>query len=184
MSKVIDLKKTQDSLVQYLGEMKNLIQNAEILSSFSTEIINASQIKDETHVRQFAEKLPKSGCHIYWIDVDLPNELVKQFNAEPIKADYKRARDNKNTDSKFVYVGSCTKTKLSSRFIQHCGWGNDQTYSLQLRKWLTDEKLTFTFNYVAIEDGLVAQYLEDQLHRDLKPLFGKSGGNNKIVALK
>ncbi|GAB4012442.1 hypothetical protein GCM10028808_28560 [Spirosoma migulaei] len=181
MDKLIDLKKTQDSLIKHLEGVIIRVENTKVPLSFNAYSITTSEIKDESSVRQLAEKFPKSGIHIYWIAVDQPGQLLKQFKEITGKTTYKCARDNKSTDSEFIYVGSCTKTKLGHRFRQHCGWDNDQTYSLQLKKWLTDDQLIFTFTYAEIDDSFVAQQLEDQLHRDLKPLFGKSGGNNKIA---
>ena len=184
MNEMIDLRKTKNNLVHHLQEMIEQIQNAEIQSLTIEENITTFQIKNESFVRQFAEKLPKTGSHIYWFNVDKPNELVKQFNEKSIDSKYKVARDNKNAESEYVYVGSCTKIKLGDRFKQHCGYGHHSTYSLQLSKWIGDDELTFTFAYVEMPDALIAQQLEDQLHRELKPIFGKSGGNNKIKAAK
>ena len=181
---MIDLKKTQSDLLQHLEDVAESVQHIEMPVVFNPEVVTTLQIKDKSFIEQLAARFPKEGSHIYWIEVDEPNLLIKQFKDRSSDFTYKSARDNKNADSNYVYVGSCTTTKLGNRFKQHCGWGNDQTYSLQLRKWISDDKLTFTFSYVEITNGLVAQYIEDQLHRELKPLFGKPGGNNKIKSLK
>jgi hypothetical protein len=164
-----------------MQEAVKRIQDIEIPASFNTDTITSSQVKDESFVRQFAEKLPESGSHIYWIEVDRPSELVNKFNAKPNNTDFRYSRDNKNINSKYVYVGSFTTTKLGNRFKQHCGWKDPKTYSLQLSKWIGDDQLIFTVVYIELEDSLVGQQLEDQLHRELKPLFGKPGGNNKIT---
>lgn len=181
---MIDLEKKKRDLVQYLEETITQIQNSEIQSLVNDNTINAAQLKDENFVRQFAEKLPKMGSHIYWFNVDKPVELVKQFKEKLIDRKYKVARDNKNEKSEYVYVGSCTKMKLGDRFKQHCGYGHHSTYALQLSKWIEDSELIFTFSYVEIPNAVVAQQIEDQLHRQLSPLFGKLGGNNKVSAVK
>ncbi|GAB4040301.1 hypothetical protein [Spirosoma gilvum] len=181
---MIDFNITKQNLLTHLKETQEQIQNAVMPSQIESKYVTTSQIKNEEYIRQFAKKLPTSEHHIYWFEVDNSELLISQFGNKGEKVDYKCPRDNKGTDSKYVYVGSCTKTKLSSRFLQHCGWGNDQTYSLQLKKWLDENELTFTFSYVQIKNQLIIQYFEDQLHKDLNPLFGKSGGNNKTATKK
>ncbi|GAB3808798.1 hypothetical protein GCM10028819_48610 [Spirosoma humi] len=180
---MIDFKKVQSRLIENLEVAAESIRKEEILDCPKSYQLTASQIKDKQDVQQLANELPKVGNYIYWLEVNLPDVLKNQLDwtkKNSSESKYKFARVNRGSASTYVYVGSCTKTKLSNRFKQHCGWGNDQTYSLQLSKWIGDADLSFTFSYIKIENDLVVQYIEDQLHRDLKPLFGKSGGNNKI----
>jgi hypothetical protein len=141
----------------------------------------AAQVRDERDVKDIASHLPEKGNHIYWFEVSNPEPLLRAFGKRDLSINYKIVRDNKGVDSKCVYVGSCTKTKLKDRFKQHCGWGNIHTYSLQLKHWLDDADLKVTFSYVKLADATVTTQLEDQLHIEMKPLFGKSGANNKIT---
>lgn len=176
---MIDLDEVKERLLQQLEATIEIIKATEISTSVDCYTMTAADIKNQDFVEQRASKMPATGNHIYWIEVDKPEELVEQFKNKQIVDDFKFARDNKSTDSEYVYVGSCTTTKLGNRFKQHCGYGHPKTYSLQLSKWLSDSELTFTFCYFEVENKDLVQYIEDQLHSELKPLFGKSGGNNR-----
>ncbi|GAB3887840.1 hypothetical protein [Spirosoma agri] len=180
---MIDLKEIQHNLLRHLEEITASLRNAELPTTCKTHTINGSQIRESTSVEQLSQQLPKKGNHIYWIEVSRPDILLTQFKEKPSAVSYKCARDNQSADSQYVYVGSCTKTKLGNRFKQHFGWGNDQTYALHLAKWISNDDLIFTFSYVEIENDLLVQYLEDQMHKELKPMFGKPGGNNKVKGL-
>ncbi|GAB3571232.1 hypothetical protein GCM10027578_29120 [Spirosoma luteolum] len=159
------------------------VRSAELPINAKTFSLTSAQIKDKESVKNLARELMGEGSHIYWFEVDKPKELVERFNAQRSEkpAAYKMARDNKGTDSRFIYVGSCTRTKLGERFKQHCGFGNAHTYSLQLARWIDDSDLTITFSHIKLDDKDLVSLLEEQLHRELKPLFGKPGANNKLT---
>ncbi|WP_020603482.1 GIY-YIG nuclease family protein [Spirosoma spitsbergense] len=177
---MIDLRGVKARLLQQLEATTESIRATEMPASVDCCAMTAVEIKNKDLVEQKASKLPKKGSHIYWIEVDKHEELLEQFRNRQITGDFKFARDNKNTNSNYVYIGSCTTTKLGSRFRQHCGHKDNKTYSLQLSRWISDSELVFTFCYFEIENKDLVQYIEDQLHSELKPLFGKSGGNNRI----
>lgn len=180
---MIDIKSIQESLIKHLEEAIVRVKELKITASFKVDQLTTSQIKNENFVREFADKLPKTGNYIYYFEADDYHKLRTNFIDRP-EGIYKYARLNNVEDNKALYVGSCTSSKLGSRFKQHCGWKDPKTYSLQLSKWIGNDELTFTFAYVEIKDKLVVQLLEDHLHQEVKPLFGKPGGNNKIAAVK
>ena len=177
---MIDLSDVQRKLIQHLKEVASLIERAELPTEVKQIKLTTSQVKDEKLIEQTVAELPSHGNHVYWFKVDKPKEIVDQFSKREKRNDFKLARDNKGIDSTYVYVGSCTQTKLNNRFKQHCGWGHAQTYALHLRKWLNDVELIFTFSYVTFENDIITMYIEDQLHRQMMPLFGKPGANSKI----
>lgn len=181
---MVDLNNTQNKLIKNIETTLARIKQAKMPESLKVCQITTADLNSQESIQQIASQLPGKGNHIYWFEVDKPALLTEKFSKKEKEVSYKCARENKNDNSPYVYVGSCTAIKLNDRFKQHCGWGNDHTYSLQLRKWLKDIDLLFTFTYVEIEDTVIIQYLEDQLHMDLKPLFGKPGANNKLIKIK
>lgn len=81
-----------------------------------------------------------------------------------------------NSPSKVLYVGS-SSTGLKKRIKQHIGEGHKSTYSLNLSHWFSGKyKITVKEYDVPRE---VLQIIEDDLSDQLKPAFGKQGGNNK-----
>lgn len=52
----------------------------------------------------------------------------------------------RSVDSKFLYCGS-RKEGLHGRFIQHVGFGSQNTFALQLIHWAKDMKLELNFHY-------------------------------------
>jgi len=180
---IVDLEEVRKKLISHLQENIQRVQMAEMPDTVEFITFTASQVRNEQDVKTIASHLLEEGKHIYWFEVSNPESLLRAFSKRDQSVGYKIARDNKGVDSKCIYVGSCTKTKLKDRFKQHCGWGNIHTYSLQLRHWLDDPDLKVTFSYGKLADAIVAAHLEDQLHRELKPLFGKPGANNKIIKI-
>ena len=95
---------------------------------------------------------------------------------------YKSLKERKcpklNKASSILYVGSST-TGLKKRIKEHLGDGSKSTYSLQLEHWFNgNSKITIKVydNEISRE---VIQIIEDNLSHQLKPAFGKQGGNNK-----
>lgn len=81
-----------------------------------------------------------------------------------------------NAPSSIMYVGSST-TGVKKRIEQHLGDGHEGTYALHLKYWFTGKhKITVKQFEVSKE---VLQIIEDDLSDQLKPAFGKQGGNNK-----
>lgn len=81
-----------------------------------------------------------------------------------------------NAPSGVLYVGSST-TNLAKRVSEHLGRGNKATYALHLEHWCED---MYRIKIKVYEVGSeVLQIIEDALSDELKPAFGKQGGNNK-----
>ena len=111
--------------------------------------------------------------------------IIEQVRGNPIETFEKlKAYKNKkerscpklNAPSNILYVGSST-TGLYNRIKQHMGDGHKGTYALHLKQWFDgDYKITIKQYDKSRE---VIQIIEDELSYQLKPAFGKQGGNNK-----
>jgi hypothetical protein len=82
---------------------------------------------------------------------------------------------NKTSASEYMYVGSsrdCVK-----RLIEHLGLGGKRTYSLQMSSWATSLVGDFEIEILKYTDidQIVLCAIEDQLSKELKPLFGRRG---------
>ena len=93
---------------------------------------------------------------------------------------YKEKKERKcaklNAPSQVMYVGSST-TGVRKRIEQHLGDGHVGTYALHMKHWFKGKyKITIKQYDVTKE---VLQIIEDDLSDQLKPAFGKQGGNNK-----
>lgn len=177
----INFTELQNGLIHYLKDVIAQIQKSKMPTEINSFNITNGQLNSEKDIKTLADTLPMNGNHVYWFTVNDSGKILWLFKNREKTVDYKIARDNNSKDSECMYVGSCTRTKLKNRFLQHCGWGPNQTYSLQLKKWLSDADIVCTFSYVMVDDEMTTMHLEDQLHRQLKPLFGKSGASSKIL---
>ncbi|WP_397589339.1 hypothetical protein [Sphingorhabdus sp.] len=82
---------------------------------------------------------------------------------------------NKTAASEYMYVGSsrdCVK-----RLIEHLGLGAKSTYSLHMSSWATSLVGDFEIEILKYTDidQTVLCAIEDQLSKELKPLFGRRG---------
>ena len=111
--------------------------------------------------------------------------IIKQVDGDPqqtfeklsaFKKTKKRSCPALNSPSQVMYVGSST-TGVGKRIQQHIGNGAAGTYALQLNHWF-DGKYSITIKQYE-ESREVIQIIEDDLSDQLKPAFGKQGGNNK-----
>lgn len=158
--------------MRYLEELKVLIEKA--LKAEPKKIIEMKTLSDLDNV----------GHAIYVIeeiDAD-PKKTYEKFskyksgqNIMP-KAE-RRACAALNAPSQILYVGSST-TGIKNRIKGHFGDGPKGTYALQLKHWF-DGKYKITVRDYDRLDPRVIQLLEDDLSYDLKPAFGKKGGNGK-----
>jgi hypothetical protein len=85
-----------------------------------------------------------------------------------------------NAASQIMYVGS-SLTNIKGRIKQHIeevGDGSGKTYALHLNDWFDGKYQVTIRQYDGVERG-VLQIIEDDLSDQLKPAFGKKGGNNK-----
>lgn len=80
----------------------------------------------------------------------------------------------RSMDSKFLYCGSIKKG-LHGRFIQHLGFGSQNTFALQLIHWAKDMKLELKFHYTWLDKNYkeFTELVESALADNLKPLVGK-----------
>ena len=81
-----------------------------------------------------------------------------------------------NSPSNVIYVGSSI-TGVKKRIEQHIGNGHKETYALHLKYWFKGKFKIIIKQYDVAND--VLQIIEDDLSDQLKPAFGKQGGNNK-----
>lgn len=116
---------------------------------------------------------------IYIIE-DLTGDNAATFTQlSDYKATKQRACPKLNAASSVMYVGSST-TGVKKRIEQHLGIKSSKdTYALHLSHWFKGEtKITIKIYDESLENE-VLQIIEDALSHELKPAFGKQGGNNK-----
>jgi Uri superfamily endonuclease len=84
-----------------------------------------------------------------------------------------------NHPSSILYVGSST-TGVMSRIKQHKGDGHKykSTSALHLSHWAEDRKIKVEIMEYDVPRKII-QLIEDAISTELKPAFGKLGGNNK-----
>ena len=85
------------------------------------------------------------------------------------KIDKKRSKA-----SKYLYCGS-RKEGLYGRFIQHLGFGSQNTYALQLFHWAKEMELQVKFHFTWLDPNYkeFTELVESALADKLKPLVGK-----------
>ena len=88
-----------------------------------------------------------------------------------------RACAKLNHPSTTLYVGSST-TGVMNRIKQHFGNGHKSTSALHLSHWAEDRKIKVEIIEYDVPRKIL-QLLEDAISTELKPAFGKLGGNNK-----
>jgi hypothetical protein len=80
-----------------------------------------------------------------------------------------------NSPSHTMYVGSST-TGVQKRIKQHIGYGPAKTYALNLSHWFEGKYKIEVKEYDCSRE--IMQLVEDNLSDELRPAFGKKGGNN------
>lgn len=81
-----------------------------------------------------------------------------------------------NSSSEILYIGSST-TGVKKRLEEHTKKVNKKTYALRLNEWFSGNYEIDVKVYDVSKD--ILQLIEDNLAHELKPAFGKKGGNNK-----
>lgn len=113
--------------------------------------------------------------------------IIEQTEGCPCKAhkDYQEFKDNDENKeiklsgknecpSRNMYVGSYT-SGIKTRLEQHKGTADsDGTYALKLCKWFNGKCKVHIFVYDNIEKGVI-RIVEEAVHGELKPAFGKKG---------
>ena len=113
---------------------------------------------------------------IYVIE-EIKGDIEETYNKF---SQYKKKKERKcaklNAPSRIMYVGSSI-TCIRKRIEQHIGDGHKETYALHLKHWFKGKYKVTIKQYDVSRD--VLQIIEDDLSDQLKPAFGKQGGNNK-----
>ena len=122
------------------------------------------------------DTLRNVGNAIYIIrEVDGDSEQTF-LSFQEYKAKKERACAKLNHPSDVLYVGSST-TGIKNRLKQHLDEGPKGTYALHMKHWFSGSYKVDVMEFdVPIE---VLQIIEDSISYNLKPAFGKQGGNNK-----
>jgi hypothetical protein len=172
------------SQLLYLEEVKNKLSNFETDLKSTTISIDFNQIHNDDYLDNISKDLPLTGKFLYYFSVSSSVSVLKDFedfiNINKRENVTKLAKLNlHNKDSVNLYVGS--SNCIRKRFKEHCGKAHDRTYAMKLSHWLRNTSADIKFTYVEVNniDQLTLQHLEDALWREFKPLFGKSGANNK-----
>ncbi len=143
-------------------------------------IENCEKAKKSKPIKEFVfenlEQLKNIDKAIYVIE-EINGDKEKTFN-DFIK--YKSLKERNcpkgNKPSNILYVGSST-TNVRSRIKQHIEEAPIKTYALHMKHWFVGKyKITILVYNEPIE---VLQIIEDNISYNLKPAFGKMGGNNK-----
>ena len=150
------------------------------MSYLDTLIKNCENAKVAKPIKEFElhclTQLDNIKQAIYIIEqVDSDSDKVFQDFSE-YKALKERKCSKLNSPSKTMYVGSSI-TGVRKRIEQHQGLSSASTYALHLKHWFNGELKIIIKQYDQHRD--VLQIIEDDLSNQLKPAFGKQGGNGK-----
>ena len=112
--------------------------------------------------------------------------IIRERNADTVSTfqafqEFKKKKERRcaklNHPSSTLYVGSST-TGLMKRVKQHLGDGPRSTYALHLSHLAALQEIEIEILQYDVPRE-VLQLIEDSISVDLKPAFGKLGGNNK-----
>jgi hypothetical protein len=165
-----------------LFDLANAVENssnpvrAVVVRSFaSLELMQKESVRAE-----LTEILGKACTAIYIIKLGPTADRVAVRDALNLQKTRKldgRAypRIHKVSGSEFMYVGSsgnCVK-----RLMEHLGFGAKSTYSLHMSSWATGLVGDFEIEILKYTDidQTVLCAIEDQLSKEMKPLFGRRG---------
>ena len=143
-------------------------------------IKNCELAKQSKMIQEFEytnlSALDNISTAIYIIE-EINGDKEKTFSDLKIYKNTKQRKCPKlNSASQVLYVGSST-SGLKKRINEHIGNGSKNTYSLHLKHWFKGKyKITIQIYEEPIE---ILQIIEDNLSYQLKPAFGKQGGNNR-----
>ena len=101
-----------------------------------------------------------------------PKKTFEDFKA--FKAQQRTSLSQANHATSIMYVGSYI-SDIKTRLEQHKGTADsDGTYALKLCKWFNGKCKVHIFVYDNIEKGVI-RIVEEAVHGELKPAFGKKG---------
>jgi len=165
---------------------EELIRKAEALPSISIKwekpiIMNCADLNTKEDLQPimnvFENHTTKPG--VYYFEV-----ISKHKGQEIVDAlsSYKKLKlrscpkidKKRSTESIFLYCGS-RKDGLHGRFIQHLGFGSQNTFALQLIHWAKDIHLELKFYYTWLDEDYkeFTELVESALAEKIKPLVGK-----------
>lgn len=152
-----------------MSYIDTLISNCETAKQFK------DKPKQEFQIRNLS-KLPNIKNAVYIIEEEdgNPNDTFQAFLT--YKSQKERKCPKPNYASSILYVGSSTKN-LKNRLKQHIEKAPKDTYALNLECWFKSNYI-ITIKVYDVEPA-VLQIIEDAISYDLKPAFGKQGGNGK-----
>ncbi len=102
-------------------------------------------------------------------------EVFNALSAQKEVSDFKYPK--LNSPCNVLYVGSST-TGVKGRLKQHLDKGPKGTYALHMDNWFNGNK--YEVEILEYDEPIeVLQIIEDSMAIELKPAFGKTGGNNK-----
>lgn len=145
-----------------------------------TLIKNCNIAKNTKPIKEFLfenlEQLKGIKKAIYIIE-EINGDKNKTFdNFVKYKSLKERNCPKKNKPSNILYVGSST-TNVKGRIKQHIEEGPKKTYALHMKHWF---KGKYKINILVYNEPIeIIQIIEDNISNNLKPAFGKMGGNNK-----
>ncbi len=153
--------------------------NFKYLDSLITNCKLAKKLKpDYEFIFSSLSGLDKISTAIYIIEEIEGNAQATFAELKAYKNKNERKCPKLNKPSSTLYIGSST-TGIKKRIKEHLGDGSKHTYALQLKHWFKGKyKITIKV-YNNNTPREIIQLIEDNLSYNLKPAFGKKGGNNK-----
>lgn len=167
---------------------QDLIRKAKVLPSIAIKwekpiYIKCTTLKNANDLRAKGILVPlennKTLPAIYYFSVkskhsgDSIVEALKLFKDSGQRSCPKIDK-NRDKRSRYLYCGS-RKEGLHGRFIQHLGFGSENTFALQLFHWAKEIGLDVEFHYAWLnkEQRDFTELLESALAAKIVPLVGK-----------
>ena len=167
---------------------EDLIRKAELLPSIHIKweepfLVQCKELKSIEYLQEkkvldlFANHKKQPAIYFFEIKSDQTNDLIvntlKSFKAKKERS-CPKIHKNLNHDSKYLYCGS-KKEGLHGRFIQHLGFGSQNTFALQLNHWAKEMSLELEFHYAWLDKTQkdYTELVESALASKIKPLVGK-----------
>lgn len=171
----------KDITERYLDYIKSLSSRLISATPSDPQIFNCEIEGEEWYesdFESFLKSISTSEPSLYFI-FDRSDDVQKTFHAfSDFKKKKFRACPRKNEPSDCMYVGSSLRS-IRTRLRQHVGLSEAKsTYALHLRHWLKGSLEIAVINYAV--DADVLQVIEDGYALELRPAFGKRGGNNRV----
>ena len=149
--------------------IEELIKNCLIAKQSNT--VNRSEIVDIMQLKSIQIR------NAVYIIEEIGGNVEKTFkNFKDFKSNSDYACAKLNQPNNYLYVGS-SSTGVKNRLNQHLNKGPKGTYALHMSKWFKGKYKVTILEYDVERE--VLQIIEDSISYNLRPAFGKQGGNNK-----